>query len=710
MAVNYTPNYESINGNFKTLKPFRFWCQKVLPLVYDDSLSYYELLNKVVDYLNNTMEDVELLNGNVNTLDENVRNIFDAYNELQSYVNNYFDNLDVQEEINNKLNVMAVDGTLSNLINTIAVPLIPGLVEDWLEENIEPTTPIVDATLSISGAAADAKVTGDKVTELKNAINPLYAVIAPQIIANSYWPYEGSSAGIPSYYSGWSRTDRLPCVEGETLKITATVASVYNVFFNTDTDSDVNGHFNIAVGENSILVPQGAHYYALSNTTSGMINTTIKKIIDGTTVNNGIDTIEEIDNALNGIRTPISYESPTSGGYYYATAGKAITIVEGTGNYFSEIDLSSYAGKKVRISFVSNAMTSTRATAICDSNGIVGGFVEENTIIANGYAEFDIGLTYNRLYISYNASAYNLTITVIDVGVIYELEEIPSQCVYVSENGNDSNNGSITAPFATLQQAVDSGALIIKVEAGEYKGVTIKDRIAPLKIMLKNMPNEYIAQTPEAPKIKITTNDTSDYYGIYAVNCSDIYLSDIWVDGTAYDSYYLTNVEKLECIRCWCCDTTDSNSMGFRLTNVNGVFRDCKAWNVSKDGFNIHLYGDTQFINCEAHDCGDDGISHHEGCNGMILGGEYYNNVKGGIASPYGGCNVNIYNTYLHNNRFGIYSQSGEEHNKSKGIVSNCVIKNNTEYDINIAKSDIIGWNNIYDTKTVDSTGSFTEF
>ena len=36
---------------------FRFWCQKVLPLVYDDSLSYYELLCKVVDYLNHVIED-----------------------------------------------------------------------------------------------------------------------------------------------------------------------------------------------------------------------------------------------------------------------------------------------------------------------------------------------------------------------------------------------------------------------------------------------------------------------------------------------------------------------------------------------------------------------------------------------------------------------------------------------------------------------------
>ena len=39
------------------LKPFKFWCQKVLPLVYADSLSYYEILCKVVDYINNMIEN-----------------------------------------------------------------------------------------------------------------------------------------------------------------------------------------------------------------------------------------------------------------------------------------------------------------------------------------------------------------------------------------------------------------------------------------------------------------------------------------------------------------------------------------------------------------------------------------------------------------------------------------------------------------------------
>ena len=40
----------------KPLNHFRFWCQKVLPLVYDDSLSYYEVLCKVVNYINNLID------------------------------------------------------------------------------------------------------------------------------------------------------------------------------------------------------------------------------------------------------------------------------------------------------------------------------------------------------------------------------------------------------------------------------------------------------------------------------------------------------------------------------------------------------------------------------------------------------------------------------------------------------------------------------
>lgn len=56
------------------IKPFRFWSQKVLPLVYDDSLSYYEVvckvvikLNEVIESQNTTVESVETLTNQLNT-------------------------------------------------------------------------------------------------------------------------------------------------------------------------------------------------------------------------------------------------------------------------------------------------------------------------------------------------------------------------------------------------------------------------------------------------------------------------------------------------------------------------------------------------------------------------------------------------------------------------------------------------------------------
>ena len=75
MADINTPNLEPT----KPLNNFRFWCQKVLPLVYDDALSYYEVLGKMVQYLNDVIDDVNADTSNVNTL-------YQAFLELQAYV------------------------------------------------------------------------------------------------------------------------------------------------------------------------------------------------------------------------------------------------------------------------------------------------------------------------------------------------------------------------------------------------------------------------------------------------------------------------------------------------------------------------------------------------------------------------------------------------------------------------------------------------
>lgn len=158
MSINNTPEI----GPYTELKPFRFWCQKVLPITYDDSLSYYELLCKVVDYLNKTMEDVDQV---VNDMGD----FKTAYDELIGYVNNYFENLDVQTEINNKLDAMAESGELGRIMQPFfadAIEAIPGVVTDWLDDHVvQETGYVIDDSLTITDAAADAKAVGDRFTE-----------------------------------------------------------------------------------------------------------------------------------------------------------------------------------------------------------------------------------------------------------------------------------------------------------------------------------------------------------------------------------------------------------------------------------------------------------------------------------------------------------------------------------------------------------------
>ena len=96
----------------QSLRPFTKFCCTIgnLPSSYLASMSYEEQLLWLCNYLENTV--IPTINNNSEALQE-VQNLFV---ELKNYVDNYFNNLDVQEEINNKLDEMAEDGTLQEII------------------------------------------------------------------------------------------------------------------------------------------------------------------------------------------------------------------------------------------------------------------------------------------------------------------------------------------------------------------------------------------------------------------------------------------------------------------------------------------------------------------------------------------------------------------------------------------------------------------
>lgn len=58
--------------------PFRYWCYKILPLVYDDSLSYYEVLCKVTAKLN---EVIKMVNASTDNVYETVKSILDEWKD-----------------------------------------------------------------------------------------------------------------------------------------------------------------------------------------------------------------------------------------------------------------------------------------------------------------------------------------------------------------------------------------------------------------------------------------------------------------------------------------------------------------------------------------------------------------------------------------------------------------------------------------------------
>lgn len=81
------------------LTHFKFWCQKVLPLVYDDSLSYYETLCKIVEYLNNV----------IGTSNELINDVDELKKELQI--------------LEREIKKLSVDGVIKSVL-------------EWLETNI----------------------------------------------------------------------------------------------------------------------------------------------------------------------------------------------------------------------------------------------------------------------------------------------------------------------------------------------------------------------------------------------------------------------------------------------------------------------------------------------------------------------------------------------------------------------------------------------
>lgn len=262
---------------------FKFWAQKVLPSVYDDSLSYYEVLTKLTYHINKMIEDMDNFNQSIEnqenafqelqTYTNNTKNsLITAYNELQSYVNHYFDNLDVQSEINNKLDRMAESGELDAIIQ----PHIADSVISWLEDNVDPSiaTP-VDESLTVAGMAADSHVTG---IELKSKItgktgnNAFDKSGKHNIITQNY--YRDYTTGVKTENNGWSVVE-IVASYGEYYSF-----NIYNLHICFFSDYNCNNYIRgvrTSANEKTVAIPSGTKMMTVSYPTAEASNLMVSK-------------------------------------------------------------------------------------------------------------------------------------------------------------------------------------------------------------------------------------------------------------------------------------------------------------------------------------------------------------------------------------------------------------------------------------------------
>ena len=131
------------------LRPFSRFCVRIgaVPPSIIKSLSYEEQLIRLVKFLKEQV--VPAIDDNADAIEE----LQTAMVQLENYVNNYFDNLDVQEEIDNKLDQMVQDGTIKSLLNN---ELLTEINEKVLQNTVDisANTEAIDNKVSYNEASS----------------------------------------------------------------------------------------------------------------------------------------------------------------------------------------------------------------------------------------------------------------------------------------------------------------------------------------------------------------------------------------------------------------------------------------------------------------------------------------------------------------------------------------------------------------------------
>lgn len=374
-----------INNNYTdmdSLTPFKLCVLQNFPFIEADfdALTNYQLLCKVVEYLNNIIDNNNKQNDNITQLEQN-------FITLYNYVKDYFDNLDVQEEINNKLDEMVQDGTfglyLSNYIPYVT-PEMFGAKGDGINDD---TSAIINALNNLNSGGTLLLSKEYYITSTLNITKPQIKII------------------------GLGRTEFLPAIKTDK-DITMLNISNYGIglydfvidggdsdylkstLININCDELSNGNIDCLISnltlinaKNGIIV-QGKNM-KVYDCLIGCRNSITLNTSEQPECNRGFEIVNNrfhvahicITNNINTNQTPkniliknnfIDYTGTLFSGY-----GGGLDII---GNYHSAINFETQSSSIV---ITSDTVNSVNEPNIIDNNTIIGSDVTTNGIFLN---------------------------------------------------------------------------------------------------------------------------------------------------------------------------------------------------------------------------------------------------------------------------------------------------------------------------------------
>ena len=267
--------------------------------------------------------------------------------------------------------------------------------------------------------------------------------------------------------------------------------------------------------------------------------------------------------------------------------------------------------------------------------------------------------------------------------------------VFISQVNPPTTAGSVSTEYnallAVFSEDVNERPLLTPV-------LTSADMLATDHTFYYDGSNVYIHESKKFDYAIIpnVTNRLIEFIQCENINIESV--SAIGATNNVIQVNYSTNARFYDCKTAF-----SAKGNGWAIYNTNVIFENCKSYAISADGYNLHRYGSSKLINCIACYCGDDGVSHHEGCEGVIIGGEYSNCTSGGI-SPAFGAIVNIYNAYCHNNKRGLQFLGDNNYALRTCIVTGVISQNNTIDLYSDRRFIIVLANSSYTSKSMGSS------